>query len=694
MIKLMGLLLTIALTLSAQITTVPAAGGGGIPSGAAGGSLAGTYPDPTLAYVVTNPQTGTSYAILTTDRDKLVTLTNANAIAASIAQAGSTGFPDGWSTTVLNSGAGTATITPATSTIEGAATLVLTTGQAARIWSDGTNYRAARIGKVAASAAADTAAALTAQYVDWSAGSGGASIANKPSLGTAATATLGTGTGQVPITGDYQAADAGLTALAGLTLTRGALIYGSGVTPAYTIMAAGTNGYLFMMGANEPAWTAVPTWNQSTTGTAAGLTAQYIDWSSGSGGNSIANKPSLGTAAAATLGTGAGQVPVTGDYQTPITGPMTQAVENSADNTLSKGVGTSGRAFEKTGITVDDSNNMVVPGSISSGDGAVAGESLLYELAANGSNYRSWLAPDALTATVQLKHADAAPAGSIMVFPAPTGTVSQYAWQGVATANTASTIVARDGSGNFTAGTITATLTGNADTVTNGMTQAVENSADNTLSVSVGTSGRAFEKTGVAVDPSTGAVTGATIDAEGTGNVITTVSKIWLQAVNCDGTTASLNWDTIATLKPAAACSAGTTNTGLIRGLAAFSNSEVSQMQTHFALPSDWTGAIDLAFKWQTSATSGSVVWQAATVCVADAEVNDAAWNTASTVTDAAKGTTLQTNDATITGLTATGCAAGELLHLKVVRDPEHASDDLAATADLIGVMVTMRRAQ
>lgn len=166
--------------------------------------------------------------------------------------------------------------------------------------------------------------------------------------------------------------------------------------------------------------------------------------------------------------------------------------------------------------------------------------------------------------------------------------------------------------------------------------------------------------------------------------------RIWIQAVNCDGTTASLNWDTLATLKPTAACTAGTTNTGLMRGVAQFSNSEISQMQTHFALPSTWGGAMDVKLKWQTSATSGSVVWQVATVCVADGEVNDTAWNTASTVTDAAKGTTLQTNDATITGVTVTGCAAGELMHLKVFRDPDHASDDLAATADLIGVEITL----
>jgi len=45
-----------------------------------------------------------------------------------------------------------------------------------------------------------------------------------------------------------------------------------------------------------------------------------------------------------------------------------------------------------------------------------------------------------------------------------------------ATANTVSTIVARDGSGNFSAGTITATLVGNASTVTNGVYTNAANS--------------------------------------------------------------------------------------------------------------------------------------------------------------------------------------------------------------------------
>jgi hypothetical protein len=95
----------------------------------------------------------------------------------------------------------------------------------------------------------------------------------------------------------------------------------------------------------------------------------------------------------------------------------------------------------------------------------------------------------------------------------------------------------------------------------------------------------------------------------------------------------------------------------------------------------------------ETTATSGDVVWQLAIICVADAETDDPAFNTASTVTDTAKGTTNQTNDAAITTVTVTGCAAGELMHIKILRDSAHASDTLAATARLIGVELVIREA-
>lgn len=100
----------------------------------AGGGSTPTYP--------INAQTGTSYALLSTDGGKHVTLSNAAAISVTIAQAGTTGFLDGYTTIVENIGVGNATITPATSTINGAANIVLNGGMSAQLFSDGTNYRA------------------------------------------------------------------------------------------------------------------------------------------------------------------------------------------------------------------------------------------------------------------------------------------------------------------------------------------------------------------------------------------------------------------------------------------------------------------------------------------------------------------------------------------------------------------------
>lgn len=91
----------------------------------------------------TRAVTGTSDAIANTDLGRAIAYSNAGAIAATIAQAGAGGqFLDGWSVHVKNTGAGTLTITPATSTINGGASLALAQNMGAFIWSDGTNYHA------------------------------------------------------------------------------------------------------------------------------------------------------------------------------------------------------------------------------------------------------------------------------------------------------------------------------------------------------------------------------------------------------------------------------------------------------------------------------------------------------------------------------------------------------------------------
>lgn len=184
--------------------------------------------------------------------------------------------------------------------------------------------------------------------------------------------------------------------------------------------------------------------------------------------------------------------------------------------------------------------------------------------------------------------------------------------------------------------------------------------------------------------------TNKTLDAEGTGNVLTIPRRYWFPAAGCNNATAGSVWD-LPTASPAvAACKTGT-NTQM--GVLDFADAVNLSAQITHRLPSTWSGTVDANIKWLTSATTGDVVWQLSTVCVADAETDDPAFNTASTVTDTAKGTTLQTNDAAITTVTVTGCAAGELMHVKIQRDSAHASDTLAATARLIGVELVIREA-
>lgn len=86
-------------------------------------------------------------ALISTDRGALVTSGHATANAVSIAQAGTAGFEAGFFVYHCVTGAGPSTITPTTSTINGAATLFLerpssTARACALIVSDGTNYTA------------------------------------------------------------------------------------------------------------------------------------------------------------------------------------------------------------------------------------------------------------------------------------------------------------------------------------------------------------------------------------------------------------------------------------------------------------------------------------------------------------------------------------------------------------------------
>lgn len=89
-----------------------------------------------------NAQTGTTYTVLASDMGKFLTLSNAGAIAVTLPQAGTAGFEASKCFGIAAVGAGTATVTPTTSTINGAATRAYATTVGGMICSNGTNYLA------------------------------------------------------------------------------------------------------------------------------------------------------------------------------------------------------------------------------------------------------------------------------------------------------------------------------------------------------------------------------------------------------------------------------------------------------------------------------------------------------------------------------------------------------------------------
>ncbi len=188
---------------------------------------------------------------------------------------------------------------------------------------------------------------------------------------------------------------------------------------------------------------------------------------------------------------------------------------------------------------------------------------------------------------------------------------------------------------------------------------------------------------------STEALTNKTLDAEGTGNVLTRPDYLAFVAANCQGTSAFTAFATPVANAPAATCVTGTNSNYATLDFDAGTDESV---QWHFRLPKFWVGNIDLDIRWRAAATSGSVVWAVQTACVADGETGDPSWNTASTVTDAAKGTTLWFNDAAMTTITVTGCAAAEELLFKFYRDADNGSDDMSGDAQLLWIQFTTRR--
>jgi len=122
-----------------SIGFVPAPGAG---DSAAGKFLAasGSWQLPSALSEPVNAQTGTTYTFVAGDKGKLVNFSNTSSIAVTLPQATGS-FSSGFFFDVQNINTGLVTITPTTSTIDGASTLIVPKGYGLRIVSDGTNWQ-------------------------------------------------------------------------------------------------------------------------------------------------------------------------------------------------------------------------------------------------------------------------------------------------------------------------------------------------------------------------------------------------------------------------------------------------------------------------------------------------------------------------------------------------------------------------
>lgn len=136
-------------------------------------------------------------------------------------------------------------------------------------------------------------------------------------------------------------------------------------------------------------------------------------------------------------------------------------------------------------------------------------------------------------------------------------------------------------------------------------------------------------------------------------------------------------------------------NTGLgqrLNGRLSFSDVTNNILGLTTVLPADQSGAINIRLFWSTTATTGDVEWNVATVCMGNDDAYSPALNTAQQVVDTAGGTANDLMIVALNSITQTGCLAGEVMHFAVTRDGTDDQDTIAATAFLHGMEITITR--
>jgi hypothetical protein len=188
----------------------------------------------------------------------------------------------------------------------------------------------------------------------------------------------------------------------------------------------------------------------------------------------------------------------------------------------------------------------------------------------------------------------------------------------------------------------------------------------------------------------------AAFSISGTTASLTLPYQLQFIAGVCQNATASVGMSTPSTLGATAGCHTVAAASGdPAYGYAVFATGGAdTELHGQFELPSDWTGAVDATIKWNSnSTTANDVVWEIAIGCVAAGEAATAiSFNDQAFAADTNLGTVLQFNTVSLTGLTTTGCAAGETAFFIIHRDTDTAGDTLDQDVRLVSITFTLRR--
>ena len=193
-------------------------------------------------------------------------------------------------------------------------------------------------------------------------------------------------------------------------------------------------------------------------------------------------------------------------------------------------------------------------------------------------------------------------------------------------------------------------------------------------------------------DESTGKIDALTTNAEDSGVSITLYQPLCggeLAGVDPSTGTAGHIWDkSPLDTAPTATAVTGSNQT---YGVERFpdSDGDYGIQFTNCMLPPGFTGQVD-AVVWGKTTGTGNLRLQLATVCYASGEANDAAFNTPSIYTLTA-GTSGRLTRYALSNITVTGCAASELMMVRIFRNRTEASDTLNNTFDLKSVRLWVR---